>query len=112
MQADDLRGTDCRALSELRAEIPGQVRHALERALTALVHPVHELTSAKRLAAQLSDERFELGTRKSQEVGLGRWVHERSARTVSRADATPWYGRSRRSRLRPFPAHRTRARRS
>ena len=48
-------------VSELRAEILGEIGHRREVALAALVHPVHELARAERLAAQLRDERLQLG---------------------------------------------------
>src|SRR6185437_16254432 len=43
LRSDDLRRVDARALAEPGTEVLGEVGHRLERGLTALVHPVHEL---------------------------------------------------------------------
>ena len=42
---------------------------AREVGLTALVQPLHELPRPERLAAQLDDERLQLGPRQAQQVG-------------------------------------------
>ena len=57
--ADDLGRADLGPLVELRAKGLGEVRHRVELALAALVHPAHELAGAERLAAQLLHERIQ-----------------------------------------------------
>ncbi len=48
---DDFRGTDFRALVELRAKVLRQIRHVGDLTLAALVDPVHHLAGAEGLAA-------------------------------------------------------------
>ena len=57
-----------RAVTQLGAEILGEIGHRGDVALAALVHPVHQLARAEGLAAQLRDERLELGLRQAEQV--------------------------------------------
>ena len=59
---------DFRAELVLRAEVLGEVGHRRDVTLAALVQPVHELPGAEGFAAQLADERFQLGLGQAEQV--------------------------------------------
>ena len=89
---EDLRCAHLGLRGKQRAEVPGEIGHVLERADAALVHPVHQLARAERLAAEPRHEALECRTRQPQQVGARCCCrcHGGAARAPNRADAAPW----------------------
>ncbi len=72
----NLGRADLGALGKPNAKVLRQVRHALERAFATLVHPVHQLPGAERLAADLRHKSLERRAGEAQQIletcgGLG-----------------------------------------
>src|SRR6185436_14657234 len=66
--ADDARRSDARRGGELVAQSLGEIAHAAELALAALVHPAQHLAGTERLLPELGEEAGEAGRVEIEEI--------------------------------------------